>query len=567
MNWQYAYTPLIWPSFITTLFLLTLSIFAWRRRSRPGARAFSVACLFGVVWQLGSMLEYTAVDPSLKIFWLKFQGVNQLPSVTAITCFILEYTWPGRWLTRRNLVLLISAPLIFLGFSLTNDLHHLVWQGFEYNGVLNPIRGPINWGFVAYAYGLSILNLIVLGWLFKKSPAHRWSAALMIGGQILARVVYLLNATNTLRTELPLDALSVALVYPIYVVAMFGLRIFNPVSIARQRAVDQMQTGVVILDFDGRIASLNPSAEYIFSTTEKKAKGKQIRLVFPEYPQDQLLDTNETEIEFIRKQNKNTRHYALAISTLNDFRGLAVGRLLLLQDITQQKENQTKLMEQMWAQATLQEREQLASELHDNIAQNLAFLNLQAQTAQVFLQSDKPEEAKTSLNRLIEATDQVQEDTRGLIGDLLAVNLPAANFCVSLRQILEQFESQSGLTVHLDIETGSEGCFDSNHFPPTKAVQLIRITQEALRNIQKHASGAQQVRVNLATAGEQIMLSISDDGVGFDPDKPPEDGKRFGLQVMRQRAARIGAEIAFTSAPKSGTLVEISVPMNQETQE
>lgn len=564
MNWQYAYTPLIWPSFITSLFLIALLIFTWQRRNTPGARAFAVACFFGLVWQLGSMLEYTAVHPSVKIFWHKFQGVIQLPSVTAITCFILEYTWPGRWLTRRNLVLLISVPFLFLGFALTNDLHHLVWQGFEYDRVLNPIRGPINWGFIAYAYGLSLLNFTVLGWLFIKSAAHRWSAALIIGGQLIARVVYLLNVTNTVRTELPLDSLSVAMVYPIYVIAMFGLRIFDPVHIARQRAVDQIQIGIVVLDSIGRIASLNPAAEHLFSTTDKRAKGQGIKQYLPDFPNDQLPHSNETEIEINLVKGSSSRHYNMVISKLKDFRGLEIGCLLLLHDITQQKQNQTKLMEQMWTQATLQEREQLANELHDNIAQSLAFLNLQAQTAQVFLQSEKPDQAKTSLNRLIEATDQVQDDTRGLIGDLLAVNLPAANFCVSLRQILKHFEEQTGLPAHLEIGPGLEECFDPNQFPASKAVQLIRIVQEALRNVQKHAHGAQHVRVKLSVVEDHVMLSILDDGEGFDPDKPRDDRTRFGLQVMYQRAARIGAEIAFTSAPKEGTLVKVSLPMNPE---
>jgi hypothetical protein len=100
---NYAYTPAIWPSVITVLLLILLAIFSWRRRSVPGALPFTVAFLFGALWVVGVSLEVAAVDASTKIFWVKYQATWVLPSAMAITCFLLEYAWPGRWLTRSNL--------------------------------------------------------------------------------------------------------------------------------------------------------------------------------------------------------------------------------------------------------------------------------------------------------------------------------------------------------------------------------------------------------------------------------------------------------------------------------
>jgi signal transduction histidine kinase len=96
-------------------------------------------------------------------------------------------------------------------------------------------------------------------------------------------------------------------------------------------------------------------------------------------------------------------------------------------------------------QATLEERKQLADELHDRLSQSLAFLNLQSQAAQVYLQIGQSDAAQASLARLSEAAGEIQAETRELIGSLLSVSLPAENFCDSLSQILADYEGQAGL--------------------------------------------------------------------------------------------------------------------------
>ena len=76
--------------------MIALSIFAWRRRIVPGARQLMIACLFAAAWAACLLMNYAALDTSTKILWLKVQAIVQLPIIIAITCFILEYAWPGR---------------------------------------------------------------------------------------------------------------------------------------------------------------------------------------------------------------------------------------------------------------------------------------------------------------------------------------------------------------------------------------------------------------------------------------------------------------------------------------
>lgn len=110
MSSGYAYTPVIWPSVATILLLLILAAFSWHRRSVPGALPFAIYCLFGVPMLFFKLIGYLAVDFETKIFWFKFEASFWIPIATALTCFTLEYTYPGRWLTHRNLALLSIIP-------------------------------------------------------------------------------------------------------------------------------------------------------------------------------------------------------------------------------------------------------------------------------------------------------------------------------------------------------------------------------------------------------------------------------------------------------------------------
>ena len=172
MHLPYAYTSQIWPPIFTALVLIALAFYSWQHRSVPGTLPFAFALLLATLWMAGISLEFAAVDASAKIFWAKFQAAWMLPIATGVICFLLEYAWPGHWLTRRNLVLLSIPCLLALGLILTDDFHHLVWQGFELDGEVIPLNGPGNWIILAYAYALGVLNLVVLAWLFIRSPLH-----------------------------------------------------------------------------------------------------------------------------------------------------------------------------------------------------------------------------------------------------------------------------------------------------------------------------------------------------------------------------------------------------------
>jgi PAS domain S-box-containing protein len=300
-------------------------------------------------------METAAVDVPTQIFWFKFQVAWALPANTTVTCFILEYAWPGRWLTRRNLALLSIVPVLALGLVLTDDLLHLGWSGFAYEGQVIPLRGPSNWMVMAYAYGLGFLNLVVLAWLFRRSPQHRWPVAIMMTGQIVGRGLFLLEAAQV-QIAPSLAVPPVAWEYLMYAIALFGFHIFDPIPLAHRTAIEQMHTGLLVLDPEGRVTDLNPAAERILAAPASSVRGQLVRELLPVYLDGQLADAEEAEIELSLPEGHSRqdmepvrdgigagqmiRHYTLEISLLKDWRGLTVGRLLLLHDVSEQKRAQ-----------------------------------------------------------------------------------------------------------------------------------------------------------------------------------------------------------------------------------
>jgi PAS domain S-box-containing protein len=568
MTGSYAYTPQIWPSLLTVVLLVALAVYSWRRRAVPGARVLAASCLIAVPWVAGAVMETAAVDPATKIFWFRVQGAWQLPAVTAITCFVLEYAWPGRWLTRRNLALLSIPPLLLLGLILTNDLHHLVWRGFTIDGTVIPLRGLANWTSVAYAYGLGILHLVVLAWLFVRSPQHRWPVAFMFAGGIVGRVLYLLEAACVLPSGLPFNVPPIAFEYGMYAIALFGFRIFDPVAAARQVVIAQMREGVLVLDLEGRVASLNPAAERILRLPAKQAMGRPARELLPAYPDGPLADPAGAGIELSLsgggrddgQAGQEVRQYVLEISPLTDWRGLEVGRLLLLRDVTERRQAQAQLLEQQRALAMLSERERLARELHDGIGQVLGYVKMQAQAARDWLAQDQVAAADADLAQLVAVAQDAHADVREYILGARTSAAAEPGLRAGLQQYLQRFSQQYALQTELLAPTG--GIDDL--LEPTAEAQLLRIIQEALTNARKHAQ-AEGVQVSMQLVANHVQVTVQDDGVGFDPALlATAEGQKYGLGFMRERAQEVGGSVEIRSAPGAGTQVLIRVPRRKE---
>lgn len=556
MNERYAYSAYLLPSFITVLLLIALSIYSGYRRNVPGALPFMIGCLFAALWAAGSVMEYAAVDVAAKILWAKFQSAWQLPLVTAILCFGLEYAWHSRWLTRRNLILLSIPSILVLGLILTNDLHHLTWQRFEFDGSIMPRLGSVGWIAFSYAYAVILANFLILAWLFIRSPYHRWPVILMLIGQFGGRTIFLLERFQILHAILPIEVVGMGFEFLMYVVALFGFRIFDPIPMARQTVITQMRDGMLALDAQGQVVSLNPAAERILRRTSKQIMGKNASELFPAYLGGNFSDFSGAEIELRWETEQELRHYALTISPLKDWHELEIGRLLLLHDVTAQRRAQAQLLEQQQVVATLQERERLARELHDSLGQTLAAVHIQSVTARMFLAQGENASTDGCLEQLAEMSLMAEVDVREYLLGARSGFQSDHSFFVILREYAARFSDQYGLLVEISVPAQLE----ARGLGAAVEVQLLRIIQEALSNVRKHAR-AKNVQVMFTEVDSRAEIAIMDDGQGFDVAAVMRETERFGLQSMRERVESLGGSFEIHSQPGLGTQVIIHAPI------
>lgn len=217
-----------------------------------------------------------------------------------------------------------------------------------------------------------------------------------------------------------------------------------------------------------------------------------------------------------------------------------------------------RLHRQIQALAVTEERERIAREMHDSLAQVLGYVNTKAQATEALLGSGQTERAIAQLGQLSAASRAAYADVREAILGLRASLGEDRTFIQTLAEYLQQWREQSGIGV--DLATVPAEGFEPR-LSPNGEVQLLRIIQEALANVRKH-SGATQAWVRLVMEQDSLQATIEDNGAGFDPDALGRATlPRFGLSTMRERAEAIGGTLTIISEAGTGTTVTVRLPV------
>jgi two-component system sensor histidine kinase DegS len=200
------------------------------------------------------------------------------------------------------------------------------------------------------------------------------------------------------------------------------------------------------------------------------------------------------------------------------------------------------------------ERARLAQEVHDGPAQALSNAIFQVDLIDRVFESD-PRMARTELRFLRELLRRELGDVRTFIGQLRPPVLVELGLNGSIMDTVTTQAALSGLAIATDLQAPTGELVDA-----TQTV-VLRVVQEALQNVRKHA-GATNVVVATALADGEWVLEVRDDGRGFDTGAVAARGRRnFGLQFMRERAELVGAQFVVRSRPEAGTVVRLAIPV------
>ena len=206
--------------------------------------------------------------------------------------------------------------------------------------------------------------------------------------------------------------------------------------------------------------------------------------------------------------------------------------------------------------AILEERQAMARQMHDDIAQTLGYLGLQVDSVMDSSSPDQNVEVQAELEGLRRAIEDAYERVRSSIMRL-GEDVPGHfDLGAALPEIISEFEKQTGCRVESRVDRGQ-----LSRLPPSVAFQATYIISEALTNVRKH-SGADSVHLTLQGLEDgRIEVTIQDNGRGFDLDSEQQSGwGGFGLRFMRERAERVGGSLRVESQPGQGTRVVVSLP-------
>ena len=201
--------------------------------------------------------------------------------------------------------------------------------------------------------------------------------------------------------------------------------------------------------------------------------------------------------------------------------------------------------------AVAEERGFIARELHDSIAQSLAFLKIQLRLLRSNIQQGDSARIDKTLGELDVGVHDSMADVRELLVHF-RTRTNSEDIAPALKTTLQKFEHQTGLATHLDIDG------DGLPLPADVQVQVLHVVQEALSNVRKHAQ-ARAVWVDVQQA-PQWRVEVRDDGCGFDAVQADANQTHVGLKIMRERALNIGATVDVASVPGSGTCVVLTLP-------
>jgi two-component system NarL family sensor kinase len=207
-----------------------------------------------------------------------------------------------------------------------------------------------------------------------------------------------------------------------------------------------------------------------------------------------------------------------------------------------------------------EERNRLAREIHDTLAQSLAGLTMQLEVADALVARQSDERLAQAVTRALALTRSTLQEARRSVLDLRAAPLEGRTLSRALTELAAEARSAAP---GIGVEVASEG-FDrtAGKLPPAVEVGLYRIAQQALANVVRHAGPARAV-VRLTLEPGQVRLRVEDDGVGFDPMALPPD--RFGVVGMGERARLLGGSLTIETSPGGGTAIDVVVPLGDGT--
>jgi PAS domain S-box-containing protein len=329
--------------------------------------------------------------------------------------------------------------------------------------------------------------------------------------------------------------------------------------------LDSAMDGMVTVDEGQRIILYNRAAERIFGWPALQVMGRPLDMLMPKRyragHQQQVRQFAATGVTTRRMggttviygQRANGEEFPIdaSISQLDTPEGKLF--TVIVRDVTERMRAQQDLASFAAEMSDVREQEKsrIARELHDELAQSLTALKMDANWLRDKIRTD-PDAAIDKLTDMLQMLDGAVASTRRIAADLRPLVLDDLGLVAAIEWLVDGFTKRTAAAVELDVDEALE-------LREPYATAVFRMLQESLNNVAKHAN-ATRVELRVALQGDELLLHVKDNGVGFRADDPRKP-QSLGLVGLRERAHLLRGEVRVTSDPGEGTCVDARLPL------
>jgi PAS domain S-box-containing protein len=329
--------------------------------------------------------------------------------------------------------------------------------------------------------------------------------------------------------------------------------------------LDSAMDGIITTDAAQTIVLYNQAAERIFGWEPEEVLGQSLEMLLPQryrrahgahiarFGATGVTSRRMGDGTVIHGLRRDGEEFPMdaSISQLDAPEGKLF--TVILRDVSERVRAQQDLAAFATQAGAIREQEKsrVARELHDELAQSLTALKMDAIWLRDHLQAD-PEAAAEKIAAMLAMLDDSVAATRRIAADLRPLVLDDLGLGAAIEWLVQNFSHRTGIACSLDAE-------EDLHLDEPYATAVFRMVQESLANVAKHAQ-AKKVSVAVQRTGDSIRLQVQDDGVGFDPAAPRRAGS-LGLAGLRERAQLAKGHLAIHSSPGGGTSVEAVIPV------
>jgi len=538
-----------------------LAVLAWRQRPNPGAETLGVLMGSVAVWNGALLWGTTSVGYTSSFLASIFVVVAAAVTVISFLAFTLEYTGREELLVGPYVYLLGIEPIAVAVIGLTNELHNALWNvkataaGYVFEA------GPLLYAHLAFTYVIMALGTVLIVFrLYRSRSVHRRQAWAILFGVIppwLGNVLYI--AIDVAAFQVAGFVVTGVVVY--WAITEYQLVDLTPV--ARSTVMDALEVGVVVVDGDGRITDLNQFAATLLEVEDVEPNiGRQARHLFADAPElaERTDDAETFDMTAIMTVDGEERIVSASATLLTDALDRPVGRLLLLEDITERERRREEIETQ---NERLEEFATMVS--HDlrnplDVASGHVELMRSSRSeapdqSGVYLGTDRLDEAAGALERI----EAIVEDVLTLSRDGRDVTDPEA---ISLRS------AARSAWEHVDTADGRLVVGTDDRITADRD-RLERLFENLFRNAVEHGGSGVTVSVGIIHDGhERTGFYVADDGDGIPAELRGEifesgvsgdkNGTGFGLAIVEQLADVHGWTIDATESDEGGARFEFT---------